>query len=474
MRFRAELLVLVTTTLGCSTSEPPPLDADRCEAEFRGRTLSDPGLREFLQSNLGRTLDPFPPASWDLPALTLVAFYYHPDLDVARAHLGSIRAGRRTAEAWANPTVGVDLEKVVNPTRGISPWVYGFSLSVPLDTLWKRGYRIEQAERLSDQARLELALAGWRARSRLRSALLDHLLSLAELELRRSEEAVRSQIVVAMTRRLAAGAVFRLDVTRAESELAAARAGIRSAEGQVAESRGALASALGVPLRALDGAVFRWSDLEHPPSSESLLPPDLEKASLAHRPDLAAIRAEYEASLAALRLELAKRYPDLALAPGLLNDQGDHKVTLGLSFTLPILDQNQGPIAEAEAHRKELAVRFRAFQADVIGQMEGGRARYRFALAELEETLKTLASLDAQEKSTRRAIELGAEDRVALTGIQLSQVVGQESRLAALRKAQTALGLLEDAFQRPLPGDGPIPEASPEDPRDPGRKEGNP
>jgi outer membrane protein TolC len=471
---RVATAVLVATLLGCSGPEIPPLDPERSEAEFRSRTLSDPGLREFLESNLGRKLDPFPLPSWDLRTLTLVAFYYHPDLDVARAHLGAVRAGRRTAEAWANPSVGIDLERVTNPTQGISPWVYGFSLSVPLDTLWKRGYRIEQAEKLSDQARLELALAGWRVRSRLRIALLEHLISVAELDLRRNEETVRTQIVQAMSRRLAAGAVFRLDVTRAESELAASRAAIRAAEGQIAESRWTLASALGVPLRALDGRTFTWTDLEKPPASEKLLPPDLEKASLANRPDLGAIRAEYEASLAALKLELAKRYPDIALAPGLLNDQGDHKVTLGLSFTLPIFDQNQGPIAEAEAHRKEVAVRYRALQADVIGQMEAGLTRYRLALAELDETQKTVLSLEAQEKATRRAIDLGAEDRVALTGIQLSEVVGRESRLAALRKAQTALGLLEDAFQRPLPSDGPIPNASPEDPKESGKKEGKP
>lgn len=471
---RAAITVLAVTLFGCATPEAPPLDPERSEAEFRSRTLADSGLLEFMESNLGRRLAPFPPPSWDLRALTLVAFYYHPDLDVARAHWGLIRAGIRSAQAWPNPTAGVDLEKVINPTGGVSPWVYGFSLSVPLDTLWKRGYRIDQAERLSDQAKLELAVAGWRVRSRLRAAFLDHLLSATELGLRRAEEAVRAEVAQAQGRRLAVGAVFRLDVTRAEAELASSRAAIRVAEGQVAESRFALASAVGVPVRSLEGMTFTWVDLEKPPASDSLLPRDLEKASLANRPDLGAIRAEYEASLAALKLEFAKRYPDLALAPGFLSDQGNRKLTLGLSFTLPVLDQNQGPIAEAEAHRQEVAARFRALQADVIGHMEGGLTRYRLALSELEETQKTIASLEQQEKATRRAIEVGAEDRVALTGIRLSQVVGQESKLAALRRVQTALGLLEDAVQRPLASEETLPEASPESPRESGKKEGTP
>jgi outer membrane protein TolC len=471
---RIAAAVLLAAFVGCATPEPPPLDPERFEAEFRGRSLSDPGLREFMESNLGTKLDPFPPSSWNLRSLTLAAFYYHPDLDVARARLGIVRAGIRSAQALPNPTAGIDLEKVTNPTKGITPWVYGFSLSVPLDTLWKRGYRIDQAERLTDQARLELALVGWHVRSRLRAALLDSLFSRAELELRQREVSVRADVAQAQTRRLAAGAVFRLDVTKAEAELASSRAAVRAAEGQAEESRVALASALGIPLRALQGATFAWQNLDQPPPSENLLPEDLEKASLANRADLGAIRAEYDASLAALKLEYAKRYPDVALAPGFLNDQGDHKVTLGLSFTLPLLDQNQGPIAEAEARRKEVAARFRALQADVLGQMESGLARYRLALSELEENGKTIASLDLQEKATRRAIEVGAEDRVALTGIQLSKVVGEESRLAALRKTQAALGLLEDAFQRPLAGEAPFPAVSPEDPRESDKKDGHP
>ncbi|HVR83084.1 MAG TPA: TolC family protein, partial [Planctomycetota bacterium] len=274
---RAALVVVLFSLWGCASPEPPRLDPERSAFEFKSRTLADPGLRNFIEANLGTKLDLFPPPSWNLRTLTLVAFYFHPDLDVARAHLGLVRAGIRTSQAWPNPTASVDLEKVTNPTKGISPWVYGFSLNMPLDTLWKRGYRIDQAERLSEQARLELALSGWRVRSRLRATLLDHLLSAGELDLRRQEEAVRAEVAVAQGRRLAVGAVFRLDVDRAEAEVAGARAAIRAAEGQLAESRSALASAIGIPPRALEGAVVLWPDLETPPPSETLLPQDLER-----------------------------------------------------------------------------------------------------------------------------------------------------------------------------------------------------
>jgi hypothetical protein len=45
--------------------------------DFETRTLDD-GLRQFLESNNAGA--DWPRTNWDLNALTLAAFYYHPDL----------------------------------------------------------------------------------------------------------------------------------------------------------------------------------------------------------------------------------------------------------------------------------------------------------------------------------------------------------------------------------------------------------
>ena len=51
----------------------------------RQRTLDEPGLRDFIEKNLGRELDEWPPKRWNLELLTLAAYYFQPSLDVARA-----------------------------------------------------------------------------------------------------------------------------------------------------------------------------------------------------------------------------------------------------------------------------------------------------------------------------------------------------------------------------------------------------
>src|SRR5204862_3386230 len=134
------------------------------------------------------------------------------------------------------------LEKVTNVGPGLKPWTYGFDLSIPLDTLWKRGYKIEEAEALTEVARLALAETGWRVRSRVRAALADHLFAIRGLDFRRLEETARGEVVAALERKLALGDIFRLDVDVAQGDLFTSRSAIHVAEGRVAETRAALAA----------------------------------------------------------------------------------------------------------------------------------------------------------------------------------------------------------------------------------------
>ncbi len=446
---------------GCSSTEPRPLDPVKSEAEFRARSLSDGDLLRYVERALHRA----PSGPWDLEALTFAAFFYHPDLDISRARLSGAAAGVRTAGEIPNPTINGNLEKVLGSAGPPSPWVYGLNVNMPLDFLWKRGYRIEQAEQSAMSARLELLETGWRVRSRLRIALLDHLLSVLELDARRFEETVRVDVASALERRLAVGEIFRLDVDAAKAELATARVATLGSEGRVVESRAALAASIGVPGVALEGVRLSWPDLETVPAESALPLGSVVLAGLVNRLDIRRMLSDYAASEAALQLELRKSFPDVTLGPGYLWDQGDRKFTIGLSVSLPIFNQNGGPIAEAEARRKEVGARFLSLQAGAIAEMEAALARYRSAWAQLSETEKAIDSVQRREGTVRRAIELGEMDRVALTGVRLEMASARAARLGALRRAHTALGELEDAVQRPFGRDAPPLDPGSDDPR---------
>ena len=148
----------------------------------------------------------------------------------------------------------------------------------------------------------------------------------------------------------------------------------------------------------------------------------------------------------------------MQLGPGYTYEERNSFFTIGFSTTLPIFNRNQGPIAEAETRRKELGATFLATQARVIAQSETALARYEAARKELSEANESLSKLQAvQEQMTRRAMGIGQVDRLELNGVLLQGVVVARARLDALARAQTALGELEDAIQRPLTGSDMIP-----------------
>src|SRR5206468_1143873 len=114
---------------GCVRFHPKPLSAARTADDFDARTLNADGLRKYIEAN--RTTNEWPIHRWNLDALTLAAFYYHPDLDVARAKWREAKAGVTTAGERPNPSLNF------TPTYDTTtrpPWILGGSLDIPIET----------------------------------------------------------------------------------------------------------------------------------------------------------------------------------------------------------------------------------------------------------------------------------------------------------------------------------------------------
>ena len=145
--------------------------------------------------------------------------------------------------------------------------------------------------------------------------------------------------------------------------------------------------------------------------------------------------------------------------PGYEYDQGDNKWGLGLSLELPLLNHNQGPIAEAEARRAESAAKFNALQARVLSEIEQAVAGYRAAAKKAEAADALNHELAGQSRSAQALLDAGEISRLEFAQRQLEFTTAALAQLAALVSAQAALGDLEDAMQSP--GDAPIIEIIP-------------
>lgn len=450
--FKVPTLLLLGSLLlvGCATRKyhAEPISAAASASKLQTRSLQDPGLQGFVEQNAGHAVTPWPPKNWDLGTLSLAALYFNPTLEAARARVAEAQAAVVTAGARPNPTLGI--------APGIpSPYLFNLDFSVPIETAGKRRYRIQSARSLDQAAQFDLADLAWKIRSGVRVALLSYLLASRDLDLLRSEQGVRHEQVDVLGQRFSVGEIPRPELDLARIELSKTHLAVSTAEGQLAEAKAALAASIGVPAAALQGLDLSWADLESPPSAESLSAQQIQREAVVNRLDVRRSLAQYAAAESDLQLEIARQYPDIQIGPGYTYEERNSFFVIGASTTLPLFNRNQGPIAEAEARRKEAAAAFLEKQAQVIAASERALALYAAALKELAEAGQSLRKLqDTQLQMMKEAVRLGEEDRLALNGVRVESSVVARLRLDALARTQTALGELEDAVQRPLePGD---------------------
>ena len=127
---------------------------------------------------------------------------------------------------------------------------------------------------------------------------------------------------------------------------------------------------------------------------------EVRRNALVARADVLAALSDYAAAESALQLEIARQYPDIHFGPTYQFDQGDNMWSLALSAELPLVNRNQGPIAEAKAHRAEAAARLNALQAKVLAEIDGAVESFHAT----ETNLAMIENLAAAQSQARDAI----------------------------------------------------------------------
>ena len=431
---------------GCAHFEPKPLSPEKSAAQLEARRLDAAGLKKFLEQNPGGELKNWPKKNWNLQELTLAAFYFHPSLEVARAQWRVAEAGIKIAGGRPNPTLTVTPE--YNTTTLVpSPWGPAINFDVPVETMGKRGKRIAEAQKISESARFSFISAAWQIRSGVRESLLDFKMAGRRAELLQKQFAAQQQIVERLRQRFDAGAISRAELTPPQIALNKTQIDLNDAQSKQAEARSRLAEALGLSAAALDSEKFNFDFSAR--GVKQLTSAEARRVALQSRSDILAALADYATAEAGLRLEIAKQFPDVHLNPGYQFDQGDNKWSLGLTVELPILNQNQGAIAEAEARRKLSAAKFVALQAQAIGEIDRAVAGWRVAGEQLKTGNSLFDAEQQQQKSAEAQLAAGAADQLDLLNAQLELDNAALTQLDGEAKLQAALGALENALQRP-------------------------
>lgn len=454
----------VSPLMGCASYNPAPISPAENAYSLDSRSLDNSRLQEFIAAELGSADQKDPPPTWDLSTLTLAAIYYHPDIAIAHAKLASAEAGVITARQRPNPGLSIagafgQAAVAGAITPGAAAMTVGPMINFLIETFGKREDRAAQARHLADAARWDVATAGWQVRTRVRTALLDLWAAQQRLALTHKQLNLENDLVGLLEQRFAVGEASSVDVMLARVARDQITFSLRNLEQTEATAHVQLATALGVPVRALDGVNLGFGALDHPPPIPAH--PDtgkLRREALTKRTDVQASLQDYEAAQSSLQLQIANQYPNITLGPGYNYDFGVNKYILGVGTdSLPILNQNQGPIAEALANREQVAANFTGLQAQIIGAIDEAAAAYRTATQGVATGDTLLAEEQHHENQIAGQFRVGQVDRVTLVTAELEVAATALSRFDAVLRQRQAIGALEDALQQPLfdPGHWP-------------------
>jgi len=378
-----------------------------------------------------------------LPATTItlsqaleLAERTHPQLRVSAFGVDVAEAGISSAKARPNPAittqVGRQMVRIPGNVTGVVQ-IYGFSQPLELGAL--RPTRIQVAERYRDSSRIALSGTRLNILANVRRTFYQVLRHRNEIgilneNLRLAEE-LRQKIQV----RVDVGEAGRLELVRAEAEVATAQTQSNSAQLRLVDSIAQLGAAIGRPLEP--GTVLE-GELDPP----ALLPPlpELQQQTVQSHPSIALASAESRRAESVVAYEKALRRPQPSVRTDYERYPDVPNLRFGIDIPLPLWNRREGPIAEALASLRQANAAEEARRLEILSALEGAYNRYQVAttqlgafekglLREAEEALR--AAQTAYQLGERGILEVLDAQRVLRT-VRLDFLNAQFDREAAL------------------------------------------
>ena len=264
----------------------------------------------------GTSESKWPVQRWGLSELTLLAFYYHPDLRVARARAEAARADVSVAAQRQPISLAPNLQ---HHTRTLqeqeSVWSLGFEIGIPIAGGSRRAAATQRAEALAEAARLDVGGVTWQLRSRLRARLLELYAARLSIASYQAEIDHLRTMVRLLEQRLEVGYASSTDVTVMRLRLSESE--IQSGVARIAQGRaeGELAAALGLPLTTLESIALNFDAFEVLPDPPAAA--DGQREALHNRLDLQRTLLEYAAADADVAARGGPSVSDRVVATGL-------------------------------------------------------------------------------------------------------------------------------------------------------------
>ena len=441
-------ILIAFSLISCSFQKytPKPIDTSANTSKLALKNLNNADFNQYLASN-GYAKEHLPIKQWGLKELTYCALFFHPNLDVARAQLRVAQASETAAAERTVPTINGNIAHSDDPDPTKKPLAFGLSIDIPIDTANKRDIRIENAQHLSQIAKLEIAQTAWNLRKNIAETLTEYQFNQAQLRLLSEEDSYRRKIVSILQKRVDVGAASKIEVSNANLQLQTVSTALNSAQQNQLVLLSRLASNIGLPLNQVQTITIKT---ETPRQITELPLQEIQTTALLNRLDIRIALERYAIAESKLKLEIAKQYPDLVISPGAAYEFGDHIWSLGITGLMTLLNKNKLGIAEASQIREVEAIQFEALQSQVILDTNIVNAEVNQAMQALENQQKLLFQQQTSTQRMQHQLAAGLIDQLEMTYARLEDINAEKNVALASFQLNKSLDQLENLLQKPF------------------------
>ncbi len=374
----------------------------------------------------------------------------NPALAAERAQVEEARANVVTAAAFADPTFVADIagqSHILNPSSGTGS-DQGFGITIPFPG--KRGLRRDVSTADLHAAEFNLTQLRQQVASQAAQSYDAILVALRHREDLQQSRELASDFVKKTQARFLGGTVARVDVVKAETDLAQSENDLFANDRAIATARASLNRILG---RAGGAPLETTTTLEVPGPIAAI--ESLEKVAEASRPEISTILAQQQGAKTATKLAGEFWLPDVNLSVTRNAADGTPSTfTTAAGFSVPLFfwQHQRGEVAAAKHREEELAANLADIRAQVSLDVQ---TAYTNASTSLRQAAFIRDHLLPQAQEVFRIASvsygLGGSSALDLLDAKRTLLAAESQYVDALGAANDALAALELAIGAPLP-----------------------
>lgn len=329
-----------------------------------------------------------------------------PVLKEAAASLKRSEAGVQTARAYTNPTVeflgGPQSARPIQ-TPGVPGALFHYSASQTIENPATRRTRIRSSQLDRDGSRFQLSAVQLAVQADVKRAFYDVIRRKQQLAFAQDNLTLVQDLQRRVQMEVQVGEKGKLELTRAEAELARARSAVRSADIQLSNAQAILKAMLGSTSdRTFDprgtlGDAIQIGQLN-----------EIRPLVLNNHPVLAQADAQTARAQSQIENERARRIPEATIYGEFEHQPDITFYRFGVNLPVPLWDRRKGPIGEAKAELERSQAFARQQRLAITAALERAYDQYQISSQQVDGLESgSLREAEAAVEAARAAYKFG-------------------------------------------------------------------